>query len=128
MLAKVYSCAVVGLDGALVEVEVDTANGLPSIVDVGSYSQYRGPLFGKTGKERRTAKVGLMSSIYQFSQLPMYPAGASTRRRPLRLYPHHITHCLGWLTHRDEFQAEAALNPLPCGAFPAQLLKQFQKS
>jgi magnesium chelatase family protein len=35
MLAKVYSCAVVGLEGALVEVEVDTANGLPSFVVVG---------------------------------------------------------------------------------------------
>jgi magnesium chelatase family protein len=31
MLAMVYSCAVVGLDGALVEVEVDLANGLPYI-------------------------------------------------------------------------------------------------
>ena len=29
MLAKVYSCAVIGLDGAVVEVEVDTANGPP---------------------------------------------------------------------------------------------------
>ena len=35
MLAKVYSCAVVGLDGALMEVEVDTTNGLPSFVVVG---------------------------------------------------------------------------------------------
>jgi magnesium chelatase family protein len=34
MLAKVYSCAVIGLEAAIVEVEVDTANGLPSIVDV----------------------------------------------------------------------------------------------
>ncbi len=35
MLSKVYSCAVIGLDGAIVEVEVDTANGLPSFVVVG---------------------------------------------------------------------------------------------
>ena len=35
MLAKVYSCAVVGLEGALIEVEVDTTNGLPSFVVVG---------------------------------------------------------------------------------------------
>ncbi len=35
MLAKVYSCAVIGLEGAIVEVEVDTANGLPSFVIVG---------------------------------------------------------------------------------------------
>jgi magnesium chelatase family protein len=30
MLAKVYSCAVIGLEGALVEVEVDIARGLPA--------------------------------------------------------------------------------------------------
>lgn len=35
MLAKVYSCAVIGLDGALVEVEVDIANGLPAFNLVG---------------------------------------------------------------------------------------------
>jgi len=36
MLARVYSCAVIGLEGVIVEVEVDTADGLPSIVIVGS--------------------------------------------------------------------------------------------
>ena len=35
MLAKVYSCAVLGLEGVIVQVEVDTANGLPSFVVVG---------------------------------------------------------------------------------------------
>jgi magnesium chelatase family protein len=35
MLAKVFSCAVIGLEAAIVEVEVDTANGLPSFVVVG---------------------------------------------------------------------------------------------
>ena len=35
MLAKVYSCALVGLDGVLVEVEIDTGSGLPGIVMVG---------------------------------------------------------------------------------------------
>ena len=35
MLAKVYSCAVIGLEAAIVEVEVDTTNGLPSFVVVG---------------------------------------------------------------------------------------------
>ncbi|HEU0165275.1 MAG TPA: YifB family Mg chelatase-like AAA ATPase, partial [Thermomicrobiales bacterium] len=35
MLAKVFSCAVVGLDGVLVEVEVDTGAGQPGIVVVG---------------------------------------------------------------------------------------------
>ena len=35
MLAKVATCAVIGLDGALVEVEVDIGNGLPSFAIVG---------------------------------------------------------------------------------------------
>ena len=32
MLARVYSCAVVGLDGVVVEVEVDTSSGLPKVI------------------------------------------------------------------------------------------------
>ena len=35
MLAKVFSCAVVGLDGVLVEVEVDVGGGHPGMVVVG---------------------------------------------------------------------------------------------
>jgi magnesium chelatase family protein len=35
MLAKVPSCAVVGLEGALVEVEVDLSNGLAGFMIVG---------------------------------------------------------------------------------------------
>lgn len=35
VLARVFSCAVVGVDGVLVEVEVDVGSGLPGIVIVG---------------------------------------------------------------------------------------------
>jgi magnesium chelatase family protein len=35
MLAKVASCAIIGLEGAIVEVETDTAQGLPSLALVG---------------------------------------------------------------------------------------------
>ena len=35
MLAKVISCAVVGLEGAIVEVEVDISPGLPQFTIVG---------------------------------------------------------------------------------------------
>jgi len=35
MLARVYSCAVIGLEGVAVEVEVDTGQGLPNMVIVG---------------------------------------------------------------------------------------------
>jgi magnesium chelatase family protein len=35
MLAKVFSCAVIGLDGAIIQVEVDISRGLPSFTIVG---------------------------------------------------------------------------------------------
>jgi magnesium chelatase family protein len=35
MLARVFSCAVIGLEGVIVEVEVDTGLGWPSMVIVG---------------------------------------------------------------------------------------------
>ena len=35
MLAKVWSCAVIGLEGALVEIEVDLSRGLPQFMIVG---------------------------------------------------------------------------------------------
>jgi magnesium chelatase family protein len=35
MLARVFSCAVIGLEGVVIEVEVDTGQGLPNIVVVG---------------------------------------------------------------------------------------------
>ena len=35
MLARVFSCAVIGLEGVIVEVEVDTAQGLPGMDIVG---------------------------------------------------------------------------------------------
>ena len=35
MLARIFSCAVIGLEGVVVEVEVDSGQGLPSIVIVG---------------------------------------------------------------------------------------------
>src|SRR5512133_4168090 len=35
MLSRIFSCAVVGLDGVIVEVEVDYTNGLPGMTIVG---------------------------------------------------------------------------------------------
>jgi magnesium chelatase family protein len=35
MLSRVYSCAVIGLDGVIIEVEVDTGQGLPGMTIVG---------------------------------------------------------------------------------------------
>ena len=35
MLSRVYSCAVIGLEGVIVEVEVHNSNGLPAVIIVG---------------------------------------------------------------------------------------------
>jgi magnesium chelatase family protein len=35
MLTRVYTCAVIGLDGVVVEVEVDTTQGFPGMTIVG---------------------------------------------------------------------------------------------
>ena len=35
MLARIYSCAVIGIEGVIVEVEVDYSNGLPAVIIVG---------------------------------------------------------------------------------------------
>ena len=58
MLARVSSCAVIGLDGVIVEVEVDTGPGLPGMVivglpDVGVQEIARAGAVG--GEERRAA-------------------------------------------------------------------------
>lgn len=42
MLAKVITCAIVGLEGAIVEVEVDISPGLPSFTIVVPTSRYLG--------------------------------------------------------------------------------------
>ena len=42
MLAKVITCAVVGLEGAIVEVEVDISPGLPSFTIVVPTPRYLG--------------------------------------------------------------------------------------
>jgi magnesium chelatase family protein len=42
MLAKVRSGAIIGLDGAIVEVEVDISSGLPSFTNVRTTPRYLG--------------------------------------------------------------------------------------
>jgi hypothetical protein len=53
MLAQVTSCAVVGLDDALVDVEVDVSNGQPGFTKAVPETQWKCPeqrwVFGKIG-------------------------------------------------------------------------------
>ncbi len=46
MLARVRRCAIVGLDGALVDVKVDIGNGQPGFTIVGSETQTKCPVDG----------------------------------------------------------------------------------
>ena len=39
MLAKVMSCAVVGLEGAIIQVEVDISPGLPAVTNVATLAK-----------------------------------------------------------------------------------------
>ena len=47
MLARVFSCAVIGLEGVIVEVEVDTGQGLPGMTIVGPKNRAIQPLPGR---------------------------------------------------------------------------------
>ena len=62
MLASVRSCAVVGLDAVVVEVEVDSANGLPSITVVGLPDQAV-----KESRDRLLAAVTLYCALIPLS-------------------------------------------------------------
>ncbi len=58
MLAKVRSCAVVGLEGALVEVEVDLSNGL-----AGLSGSFASPLTCNDGDEGLSPFVSTCSPL-----------------------------------------------------------------
>jgi len=61
-VAKVYTCAVVGLDGELVEVEVDIASGLPAFHVVG---------LPDTGYHRDTVLPAIQSMIDELGLGPV---------------------------------------------------------
>ena len=41
MTARVYSCAVIGLEGVVVEVEIDTGQGLPGMTMAGPINRHK---------------------------------------------------------------------------------------
>lgn len=61
MLAKAYTCAIVGLDGALVEVEVDIAQGLPAFTIVGLPD-------AAVQEARERVRAAIRNSGYDFPQ------------------------------------------------------------
>ena len=75
MLAKVTSCAVVGLDGAIVEVEVDTSRGLPSLTIVGLPDAAV-----QESRERVRAAIKNSGMIYPGKRLTVNLAPADLRK------------------------------------------------
>ncbi len=75
MLAKVQSCAMVGLDGALVEVEVDIGHGLPSFTIVGLPDAAV-----QESKERVRAALKNSGAIFPMKRLTVNLAPADLRK------------------------------------------------
>jgi magnesium chelatase family protein len=75
MLAKVQSCAIVGLDGALVEVEVDIGHGLPSFTIVGLPDAAV-----QESKERVRAALKNSGAIFPMKRLTVNLAPADLRK------------------------------------------------
>jgi magnesium chelatase family protein len=75
MLAKVRSCAIVGLDGALVEVEVDIGHGLPSFTIVGLPDAAV-----QESKERVRAALKNSGAIFPMKRLTVNLAPADLRK------------------------------------------------
>ncbi len=75
MLARVYSCAVNGLDGVLVEVEVDLAAGLPAFTVVGL-----GDTAVHESRERVRAAIRNSSLTFPMKRLTVNLAPADLRK------------------------------------------------
>lgn len=75
MLAKVYSCAVVGLEGQIVEVEVDISQGLPSFQIVGLPDTAV-----QESKERVRAAVRNSGATFPMKRLTVNLAPADLRK------------------------------------------------
>ncbi|MDD2695309.1 MAG: YifB family Mg chelatase-like AAA ATPase [Anaerolineales bacterium] len=75
MLARVYSCAVIGLEGVIVEVEVDTGQGLPAMAIVGLPDAAV-----QESRERVQAAIKNAGLVYPRKRLIVNLAPASVRK------------------------------------------------
>ena len=75
MLSRVYSCAVIGLEGIIVEVEVDTAQGLPGMAIVGLPDAAV-----QESRERVQAAIKNAGLMYPRKRLVVNLAPASVRK------------------------------------------------
>ena len=75
MLARVFSCAVIGLEGVIVDVEVDTAQGLPGMDIVGLPD-----MAVQESKQRVMAAIKNAGFPYPRKRLTVNLAPASVRK------------------------------------------------
>lgn len=75
MMTKIYSCAVVGLDGTLVEVESDIAQGMPSFTVVGL-----GDVAVQESRERVRAAIRNAGMSFPLKRLTVNLAPADLRK------------------------------------------------
>ena len=117
MLAIVHSCAIVGLEGAIVEVEVDTARGLPHFAIVGLPDTAV-----QESRERVQAAVKNAGMTFPHGRVTVNLAPASLRKEgpaydlPIALgglAAHQVTisRARGSLSFPANFMLIAAMNP-----------------
>jgi hypothetical protein len=75
MLGRVFSCAVIGLEGVVVDVEVDYGQGLPGITILGPKDHHFfrdfGGRFIRTGPQEGAFKAvgACISELYRYNRL-----------------------------------------------------------
>jgi magnesium chelatase family protein len=107
MLARVYSCAVIGLEGVVVEVEVDTAQGLPGMVIVGLPDAAV-----QESRERVQAAIRNVGLPYPRKRIVVNLAPATVRKEGPA---YDLPIALGVLIMMDLLPAEAVADALVIG-------------
>ena len=107
MLAKVHSCALVGLEGAIVQVEVDTARGLPSFTIVGLPDTAV-----QESRERVQAAVRNAGLVFPRQRVTVNLAPAALRKEGPA---YDLPIALGALIASEQVQAESLQGALVVG-------------
>jgi magnesium chelatase family protein len=107
MLARVYSCAVIGLEGVIVEVEVDISDGLPYIIIVGLPDAAV-----QESRERVQSAIKNAGLFYPRKRLTVNLAPASVRKEGPA---YDLPIAVGVLIAGDQLAPESAAGALVVG-------------